>query len=343
MPSPGMVADGAEKGNSEIRAILIGVFNRAALGGRVCPGSGSRPRRRPREVYALDLRHLRSFVAVAEQLHFRRAAERLFLSQPTVTAHIQALEREAAAELFARGGGRVRLAPAGERLLPYARRMLALEAEAGLEIRAWRLRFDERLRIAASIFVAGSALPPALGRLLAERPRVDVALRTAFSAEVVAAVAGLEADLGLSRVAPAGEGGAGRRLMAEPVVAVAPAAWGDVSLADALDAHPLLTHNHPGYWDRLLAHLQAFGLPVRPMEVRQVEVTKRLIEEGLGLSFLPRSAVAADLGPRRALREVPPCAGLQLPEAGTWAVWPVDRPPSPTGERLLELLYRPVP
>lgn len=296
-----------------------------------------------REGSALDLRHLRTFVAVAEQCHFRRAAERLFLSQPTVTAHIQALERDAGAELLQRGGGRVRLTPAGERLLPYARRILALETEAVGEIRAWRQRFDERLRIAASIFVAGSVLPPALRRLVAERPRLDVALRTAFSAEVVAAVAGGEADLGLSRVAPAGEGVAGRRLMGEPVVAVAPAAWGDVTLVEALAAHPLLTHNHPGYWDRLIAHLQTLGFDFRPMEVGQVEVTRRLIGEGLGLSFLPRSTVAADLGPRGPLREVPPCAGLQLPEAGTWAVWPAHRPLVAAGERLLELLYRQEP
>jgi LysR family transcriptional repressor of citA len=79
------------------------------------------------------------------------------------------------------------------------------------------------------------------------------------------------------------------------------------------------------------------------MEVGQVEVTRRLIGEGLGLSFLPRSTVAADLGPRGPLREVPPCAGLQLPEAGTWAVWPAHRPLVAAGERLLELLYRQEP
>ncbi len=288
------------------------------------------------EVVGVDPRHLRTFEVVADCGNFRRAAERLFLSQPTVTAHIQSLERELGTALMARTGRGSRLTPAGERLLPYARRMLALEAEAGEEIRSWRLLYDERLRIAASIFVAASALPRSIRRLLDERPRIDLVLRTGFSREVVQAVAAQEADLGLSRVPPQGEGLVGRRLLSETVVAVAPTSWGDIALNEALATRPLLTHNHPGYWDRLLAQLQALGLQLRPMEVRQVDVTRRLIEEGLGMSFLPRSAVAGNA----ALQEIAPVPGLDLPETGTWALWPVDRPPSQACERLLDFLQQ---
>ena len=286
----------------------------------------------------MDLRHLRTFVTVAEQGGFRRAADRLFLSQPTVTAHVQALEKELGARLLERAGRRVRETPAGERLLPHARRLVALEAEARDDVHAWQLRFEERLRIACSIFVAASALPGALRTLLGEWPRVEVALCTAFSAEVLRAVAEGEADLGLSRLEPGGAALAGRPLVSEPVVPVVPAAWGDVPLREALAAHPLLTHNHPGYWDRLLAQLAALGWSFRSMEVRQVDVTTRLIAEGLGLSFLPLSA-AADQG---RLRVLPLPAGLGLPLVGTWALWPADRPPTPAAERLLQLLAAPV-
>jgi LysR family transcriptional repressor of citA len=281
----------------------------------------------------MDSRHLRSFVAVAERLSFRQAAERVYASQPTVTGHIQALEREVGAALFERGGRSVRLTAAGERLLPYARQVLALEAEAVEAVRAWRRGYDERLRIVASIFVAASGLPRALRTLAERRPRVEVSLRTAFSQEVLEAIGRGEAELGLSRLAPPGGAGAGRRLTAEPVVPVAPAAWGAVTLAEALAAHPLLTHNHPGYWDRLLGQLQALGLAFRPMEVRQVEVTCRLIQEGLGLSFLPVTAAA---GP--GLQVLPAVAGLDLPETGTWALWPRGRSPSAAAAELLDLL-----
>ena len=288
----------------------------------------------------MDIRHLRTFVAVAERLHFRQAAERLYLSQPTVTAHVQALERELGVRLFERGGRRVRLTPEGERLLPFAQRGVALEGAALQEVRAWRGRYDERLSIVSSIFVAASVLPAALRRVLAAHPRIDISLRTAFSREVLDAIAQGEADLGLSRLPPAGSATAGRQLSREPVVAVAPAAWGAVSLAAALAEHPLLTHNHPGYWDRLLAQLEAAGLAFRPMAVGQVEVTRRLVEEGLGLSFLPGSALE---GGRAALQVLERRPDLELPEAGTWALWPRMRPPSEAARDLLELLEFPAP
>ena len=288
----------------------------------------------------MDQRHLRTFVAVAERLHFRQAAERLFLSQPTVTGHIQALEREIGSPLFERQGRHVALTPAGERLLPYAQRLVALEGEAAAAVRAWRLRYDERLSVVSSIFVAAAALPAALRQLLAERPRVEIALRTAFSQDVVAAVRAGEADLGLSRLAPSGSGLVTQRLSREPVLAVAPATWGKVDFAEALAAHPLLAHNHPGYWDRLLAQLAALHLPCRPMDVRQVDVTLRLLSEGLGWSFLPRSAVAAELaaGTLRSLR-LP--AGLRLPQVGTWALWPAGQRPGAAAAALLHLLGAP--
>jgi LysR family transcriptional repressor of citA len=290
----------------------------------------------------MDPRHLRSFVAVAERLHFREAAERLSLSQPTVTGHIQALENEVGAPLFDRQGRRVALTPTGERLLPFARRLLALDAEAEAEVRSWRLRYDERLHVVSSIFVAASVLPGALRRLLAERPRTDVALRTAFSQDVVTAIREGDGDLGFSRLEPRGSGIGARRLLREPVLAVAPAAWGRLGLAEALAAHPLLAHNHPGYWDRLLAQLEVLKLPCQPLEVRQVEVTRRLLAEGLGLSFLPRSAVAEELA-AGSLRPLRLPAGLRLPSVGTWALWPGGRGPTPAASRLIDLVAAAAP
>ncbi len=323
-----MLAGADRFAQSKIRAAVIDFHYHSGAGPPRPPEEGPR---------GLDARHLRTFIAVAERLHFRQAAERLYVSQPTVSAHVQALEREVGAALFERGRRAVRLTPAGERLLGHARRFVALEDEAMADVRAWRLRFDERLRIAASIFVAAATLPAALRRLLASRPRLQFSLRTAFSQQVVEAVGAGEADVGVSRLPPPGGDVAGRLLAAEPVVAAAPAAWGTVGLEQALRLHPLLTHNHPGYWDRLLGRLRAAGLECQPMEVRQVDVTCRLIAEGLGLSFLPRSAVAA-AGPRLQILDVP--AGLELPQTGTWGLWPAGRALPAAAADLLDLLAR---
>src|SRR4051812_35265880 len=77
----------------------------------------------------LDPRLLRAFVAVAEELHFTRAAARLYVAQQALSRDIRRLERELGADLFVRSTRRVALSADGDRLLPYARRMLAAQDE----------------------------------------------------------------------------------------------------------------------------------------------------------------------------------------------------------------------
>lgn len=273
----------------------------------------------------------------ADRMHFHQAAERLHLSQPTVTAHIAGLERELGAKLFVRGGRKLTLTPAGEHLLPYARQMVELQEGAERELTSWTQGYNERLRIISSIFVAGSVLPSGLRRLLSDRPGLDISLRTAFSAEVVAAIAAGEADLGLSRVDPVGAGITAQRLSSESVVLAAPASWGGEETQKVLGSRYLLTHNHPGYWDRLLADLRLCGVRYRTLEVRQVDVTKRLILEGLGCSFLPASAVREEVA-SGVFALLPPPQGLELPQVGTYAVLPAGRPVTAATAALVQLL-----
>ena len=92
---------------------------------------------------APELRHLRHFVAVAEELNFTRAAGRLYLAQQALSASIRQLERELGEPLFVRDTRRVSLTPAGETLLPRARRLLGLAEET---VAARRSRTVRRAR-----------------------------------------------------------------------------------------------------------------------------------------------------------------------------------------------------
>ncbi|MGI8632288.1 MAG: LysR family transcriptional regulator, partial [Solirubrobacterales bacterium] len=126
---------------------------------------------------SVELRHLRYFLAVADELHFGRAAERVGVAQPAISQQIQRLEAEVGAELFRRSRREVRLTPAGEVLRGYARRGLE-EIEDGAE-RARRAAAGEigHLRIGFIETAATAVVPLAVRRLRAERPEVQLTLR----------------------------------------------------------------------------------------------------------------------------------------------------------------------
>jgi len=127
------------------------------------------------DVHGRDLRY---FVAVAEELHFTRAAERLFISQPALSKQVRMLERQLGAPLFERGRDGVRLTPVGEALLPHARQVLAAWDDGWAA--AERAKRGQR-----STLVAGMSTSPGRGGLLAAirsrfselRPEATVQLR----------------------------------------------------------------------------------------------------------------------------------------------------------------------
>ncbi|WP_077800251.1 LysR family transcriptional regulator [Streptomyces sp. JHA26] len=107
----------------------------------------------------VHVRELRYFAAVAEELHFTRAAERLYVSQPALSKQIRALERQVGAELFRREPRGVTLTEAGTALLPYARRVLADWTEGAAAVR-------EALAARRGTLVIGMSTSPGRGGLL---------------------------------------------------------------------------------------------------------------------------------------------------------------------------------
>jgi LysR family transcriptional repressor of citA len=288
----------------------------------------------------MDMKHLQTFVVTARTLNFRKAAEQLFLAQPTVTQHIRLLETELRIQLFDRGGKRVRLTPAGERFLTYAERLLNVYEEGVQELTGWQQGYRDRLVLAVSPLVARSTLPRVMKRFMATHPDVEMVVHIAMSPEIPALVTEGRAHLALSRMPAVSRDLVSYMWYKDPVMLVVSSDGHDLDSAppdwrEVLQSNRLLTHNHPIYWDDLLVQIHRQGVRVRTMEVSLVDITKRFIEEGLGISFLPESTVRRELMEGR-LMEVP-TPGLPLPVAATYVVHPSSGP-SPSARAFMDEL-----
>src|SRR5436190_4678178 len=142
------------------------------------------------------LRQLRHFVAVAERLHFGRAAVALHISQPPLSRSIRDLEGRLGATLLARTRRRVELTPEGARFLEEARRLLAQLEHAVLEVGRMAAG-GGRLRLGFVSLADYGVLPGLLKAYKAARPGVELALREMLSPDQAAALAAGELDFGL--------------------------------------------------------------------------------------------------------------------------------------------------
>jgi len=252
---------------------------------------------------------LRVFLAVARLRSFSRAAETLYLTQSAVSQQIGRLESEYGVRLFARDGRKVELTDAGAALLPYAEQIVRLLDEASSTLEEIRGAVRGRLRLGASPTPATYLLPALLGAFVEEHPDVEVELSVDVSARVARDVASGVLALGVVEGLTREPAVAARVLMEDELLLIASprATFADEPLT--LDALPGLRYiaREPGSLTRLLVEetLRARGVTLRPaMELGHIEVIKRAVAAGLGVAFLPRCAVAAEIasGRLRALR-----------------------------------------
>jgi len=291
----------------------------------------------------LELRQLRYFVTVAEELHFGRAAARLHMTQPPLSQAIAAFEDALGAPLFVRNRRMVELTPAGHALLPEARRLL-LEA-AALPALARRAALGETGRLALAFVTSAdySVLPPFLRRYSERYPGVHLRLQEATSDVQIEELLAGRIDVGLL-IPPLPDKAQTEldymKVLEEPLVLCAPSglcARADtrVRLQD-LPHLPLIIFPRevsPGLHDAILSCFHAAGLaPAIGQQAIQMQTIVSLVSAGMGLALVPQS-VCNLMRPGveyRALADPTP-----LVETGI--AWRRDNP-SPVLRGFLELL-----
>ncbi|QQZ09765.1 LysR family transcriptional regulator [Heyndrickxia vini] len=278
----------------------------------------------------MDFKWLHTFTTAAKHENFRKAAEELYISQPTVTVQIKLLEEEIGSPLFERDGRKVILTEAGKRFLPIAKNMLEVYENGMADLDRFRQGYSQKLTLAMSPLIAESIMPYVLKQFMLIHPEIEISVQVLDSMNISEAVLTGEVDLGLSRLHFNNSDLICRPLYEDPVILVVPHDGRDSETAPPLDAeellrnHHLITHNHPEYWDGLLQSLRPQFPMLKTMAVSQVHVTRRFIIEGLGISFLPSSTVRRELLEGRLLEA--PCHFLKLPIAKTYAILKYEHP-----------------
>jgi DNA-binding transcriptional LysR family regulator len=271
-----------------------------------------------------DLRQLRHFVAVAERLHFGRAAEALHISQPPLSRSIQDLERRLGAVLLARTRRKVELTPEGARFLAEAKRLLAQLERAVLEVGSMAAGAGGRLRLGFVSLADFGVLPELLKAFKAARPGVSLALREMLSPEQAAALAADELDFGLLLPPVAGEL-EHVVVQRERFVAALPARHrlarvrGRIAVRELAEEAFVMAPREiaPGLHDiaALLTARAGFS-PRVAQEAIQMQTVVSLVSSGLGVALVPSSV--ANLGRRGVVyREI----GDTHPRLDLWLAW----------------------
>jgi DNA-binding transcriptional LysR family regulator len=255
----------------------------------------------------MELRHLRYFLAVAEELHFRRAATRLHISQPPLSQQIRALERELGVTLLERNRRRVTLTAAGEGFRDDARAILAAVERASEHARHVARGSLGSLSIG---FVGSAMFSPTLPDILREfrsgHPDVELVLRELPTTAQLHALVGGELDVGVIR-GPVAESEIDPRLelmtiQRERLVAALPAAH-RLAARRRLRAEDLrgeafvilARRESPGLYASLAATMGAAGgVPDDVLEVAEMQTIISLVAGGFGVSLVPASVGQVD-------------------------------------------------
>jgi DNA-binding transcriptional LysR family regulator len=245
-----------------------------------------------------DLTQVRCFIAVAEELHFGRAASRLNMTQPPVSRQIQVLEQHIGALLLERTSRSVRLTPAGRSFLPEARNILQLAERASLVARRIATGKSGSLRIGFTAASAYGFLPTLITACRQRITDIDLSLLEMVSGEQFEALAARQIDVGFLRPPVVRPELMSMRVAAEGLLAALPARHRlthkkSLALKDFHD-QPFIMHapyESRYFYDLVTAHLVGANvLPRYVQHISQIHSMLAFVRAGMGLAIVPEAA-----------------------------------------------------
>ena len=248
----------------------------------------------------MDVRRLEIFTKVAELGSFSRAAEALFLTQPTISEHVRALEDELGVQLLDRLGRGATPTRAGQLLLGYARRMLALSREAHQALERFQGRMSGELVVGGSTIPGEYVLPALIGQFKTKYPDISISLLIGSSRQVSEWLEEGRVEVGVVGASPSSRALDAKELMADELVAVVPsthpwAARRVATLAD-LQKEPMVVRERGSGSREALEHaLHAAGISLATLrvvgEMGSTQAVKQAVRAGVGIAVISKRAV----------------------------------------------------
>lgn len=248
-------------------------------------------------VWSLEIRHLRCFVALAEELHFGRAAQRLHVAQPALSQLIQRVERDLGATLFERTQRRVTLTQAGQLLLPEARRIVRDTDRATEAVRAVQRGDAGSVGIGFVGSAADDVLPRFLSAYHTRHPRVTMRLEEGTTSEQLDWLHDERITVGMGRT-PIDDGAISTMLLAREALVLAVADTHRLADSRRIDlaavaGEPFIMFPRrlgPGLYDRIHRACTASGFtPKAAHETVRMQTIVGLVSGGLGVALVPAS------------------------------------------------------
>ncbi|CAH0210149.1 Hca operon transcriptional activator HcaR [Pseudomonas sp. Bi70] len=266
----------------------------------------------------MELRHLRCFIAVAEELHFARAAARLHIEQSPLSRIIKELEYRLGVQLFERTTRSTRLTWAGKVLLEEARRVLAVVDQAKASVRSAAAGYRGQIRLALSDGIPQGRLASLLAQCREEEPEVEICLSEVTFREQVRGLNDGLFDIGLAQSDEVGDG-----LVAEPV-------WFDPLVVAVPSRHPLLSYRRvpleevvryplvlcdpqvcEGFWHQLQRVLGSVNTRLTIADrVPTLDLMMALVAAGYGLGFSSLARITELNNPGVVARPLDGCATM---------------------------------
>ncbi|MFJ7646647.1 LysR family transcriptional regulator [Lysinibacillus sp. NPDC097279] len=245
----------------------------------------------------MDYKWVKSFVVAAKFCNFRMAAEELHVSQPSITVHIHQLEQFLNVTLFKREKNRVQLTEAGQLFLKEALQIMQQWEKSIERFQLVTKGIKEKIIIAMTPLMVETILPHVIYQFINEHPTIDISILVEESSKMEELIHSDKAHIGISLLPTRYRNWCQELLVDSPLELVIPLdAFDDetgtyIDYEELFQTYTLFTHHHPTIWEDLLHQINNKYFYSRQVSISQSYVVKRLIKDGLGMSFLPRMIV----------------------------------------------------